>query len=305
MAGTTPQPPSLDEPPPSLRKPSQAYVDSYIARRGDARTPGAVTPASDALGGGARPGRHAPRIFYKLETSCPAHYYPKLHASSSSIRTMRVLLLVLCVVQLVIAFAILYATAVTGYLHDPFHEVFTEGVASLCAFAACAGFVGVCASSRPMLLFLYINQLWSLSNVSTFAVIYLTTDEQSATACHLFATGELSRQQLEDRGLDCAAAAAAGRLLGAGLLFLIVELWSLCFLCKIYSEMLMDAENDEADAALVDFVWKRRGETWAKLEKFEDVVQRQFEELRMSLVAHAHHAQKLTDNSTPQPASPR
>ena len=109
---------------------------------------------------------------------------------------MRVLLLVLCVVQLVIAFAILYATAVTGYLHDPFHEVFTEGVASLCAFAACAGFVGVCASSRPMLLFLYINQLWSLSNVSTFAVIYLTTDEQSATACHLFATGELSRQQV-------------------------------------------------------------------------------------------------------------
>ena len=42
---------------------------------------------------------------------------------------------------------------------------------------------------------------------------------------------------------------------------------------------------------MVDFIWRRRGDVWAKLEKFEDVVQRQFEELRMSLVAHARHAQ--------------
>jgi hypothetical protein len=185
-----------DTPPPSLCR------AGYIARRGDA-TPGPTTPGADALGG--RPAtRTAPRIFYKLERNCPEHYYPKLHTTSSSIRTMRVLLLVLCVVQLVVAFAILYAVAVPHFLHDPFHSLFAAGVAALCAFAACLGFVGVCASSRPMLLFLYINQLWSLSNVSTFAVIYITSDAQSDTACRLFATGELSRQQLVDRGLDCA-----------------------------------------------------------------------------------------------------
>lgn len=80
-------------------------------------------------------------------------------------------------------------------------------------------------------------------------------------------------------------------MLGGGLLLLIVQLWAVCFLSKIYSEMLQDQSNDASDDALVEFVWQRRGETWAKLEKFEDVVQRQFEELRMSLVAHAHHAQ--------------
>ena len=146
--------------------------------------------------GASRPSRNAPRIFYKLERNCPEHYYPKLHTTSSSIRTLRSALLVLCVVQLLVALSILYATAITQYLHDPFHERFTEGVAALCAFAACAGFVGVCVSSRPMLLLLYINQLWSLSNVSTFAVIYLTTADQSATACTLFRRGELTVKQV-------------------------------------------------------------------------------------------------------------
>lgn len=55
--------------------------------------------------------------------------------------------------------------------------------------------------------------------------------------------------------------------------------------------MLQDRANDEMDQQLINFVWQRRGEAWAKLEKFEDAVERQFEELRMSLVAHAHHAQ--------------
>ena len=49
--------------------------------------------------------------------------------------------------------------------------------------------------------------------------------------------------------------------------------------------------HDEDDRQLVDFIWDRRRETWLHLRRFEDVVQRQFEELRMSLVAHAHHAQ--------------
>ena len=73
-------------------------------------------------------------------------------------------------------------------------------------------------------------------------------------------------------------------------------------------EMLKDMQNDQHDAELVNFVWQRRGETWAKLEKFEDVVQRQFEELRMSLVAHAHHAQAASTAPQAQrcgSASPR
>ena len=90
--------------------------------------------------------RRTAKIFYELEKECPKHYYPKLHTTSSSIRTLRVLLLVLCVVQLVVAFAILYAVAVTHFLHDPFHSLFAAGVAALCAFAACLGFIGVCAA---------------------------------------------------------------------------------------------------------------------------------------------------------------
>ena len=50
----------------------------------------------------------------------------------------------------------------------------------------------------------------------------------------------------------------------AGLFFMIVELWSVCFLSKTYAEMLQDHANDESDAALVDFVWQRRGETCAR-----------------------------------------
>ena len=98
---------------------------------------------------------------------------------------------------------------------------------------------------------------------------------------------------------------ATGRLLGFGLLFLILMLWGVCFLSKLYSEMLQDRANDAQDAALVDFVWQRRGETWAKLEKFEDVVQRQFEELRMSLVAHAHNAARGPAACGGKPPTPR
>ena len=58
---------------PMLRKPSQVYVDHYIARRGEPPSPrtAAVTPR----GGQAR---RAARIFYQLDEACPAHYYPKL-----------------------------------------------------------------------------------------------------------------------------------------------------------------------------------------------------------------------------------
>ena len=218
------------------------------------------------------------------------HYYPPRNSSTKSLPAVRAALLLLCAVQLLVALAILYMTVYTHYLHDPFNEFFTEAVASLCALASCAGLVGVCASSRPMLLLLYINQLWGLSNLSTYAVLQLTSEEQGATACRLFRAGEVTKQQLDDAGLDCDSLERTARVSALGLLLLAALLWSVCFLSKIYSEGLQDRENDETDIAIVNFVWQRRGETWAKLEKFEEVVQRQFEELRMSLVAHAHHS---------------
>ena len=45
------------------------------------------------------------------------------------------------------------------------------GANGLAAFAAVCGFLGVFIKSRPALLFFYINQLWSLSNVCTFFVM--------------------------------------------------------------------------------------------------------------------------------------
>ena len=92
------------------------------------------------------------------------------------------------------------------------------------------------------------------------------------------------------------------------LVALLTQLWVSCFLARTYSELLQDAANDADDKALVNFVWERRRETWvqarappprhhcgarivrerprarAQLRRFEDVVQRQFEELRSSLV---------------------
>ena len=93
---------------------------------------------------------------------------------------------------------------------------------------------------------------------------------------------------------------------------LLAQLWFSCFMAKMYSEKIQDRENDASDKvcagvggwngwspdkseilripsvphlqALVDFVWHRRRELWVQLERFEDVVQRQFEELRVSLV---------------------
>ena len=67
------------------------------------------------------------------------------------------------------------------------------------------------------------------------------------------------------------------------MIVLMSELWVSCFLAKTYSEYIQDEANDEDDRQLVDFIWDRRRETWLHLRRFEDVVQRQFEELRASL----------------------
>ena len=88
--------------------------------------------------------------------------------------------MLLCALQLVLAACVLYLTVKNRDLHDQFNELFAEAVASLCGFAACAGLVGVVAASRPMLLLLYINQLWALSCLSTLGVLQMTSSQQGA-----------------------------------------------------------------------------------------------------------------------------
>ena len=106
---------------------------------------------------------------------------------------------------MVFSLAILYLTYALKLQHDALNETFTYVFASLCAFAALCGLVGTCFNSRAMLLFFYINQLWGLSNVGTFFVMDLETNEQSYTACRLYEAGELTLQQLQDSNLDCEA----------------------------------------------------------------------------------------------------
>lgn len=291
---------------PTLKKPSQQYVDAYIARRGYYEAAACSTPPLSVppLGGAdaAVRGRHAPRIFYALDKECPPVYYSQLRqANPAVIRVLRLLLLLLCSTQAALSLALLYAASTTRVLHDSFSETFTEAVLSLCAFAALAGLVGVCARSRPMLLFFYINQLWSLANVTTFTLANLGDDAQVDVACRLYAKGELSLGQVRDRGLDCDGQARLHAYLNWSLALLVGHLLVGCFFSKVYSNNLQDVEADEVNRGIVNFVWQRRGEIWSKLEKFEDIVQRQFEELRLSLVAHAHHAQSSARGHMPTP----
>ncbi|KAL3922925.1 MAG: hypothetical protein SGPRY_004384, partial [Prymnesium sp.] len=186
---------------PEVRKPSQAYVESYIARRGE-QSAGTVVLAPPPTSHRGR----VKRIFYRLEETCPPHYYPKLHeVDPKTMRLYRRLLLVLCFLQVTIAVAMMYLTFALGLQHDALNELFTYGFATLCAFAGGCGLVGTWFNSRAMLLFFYINQLWGLSNVGTFFVMDLISNEHSFTACRLYHNGELTHEQLEDSNLDCEA----------------------------------------------------------------------------------------------------
>ncbi|KAL1500403.1 hypothetical protein AB1Y20_013060 [Prymnesium parvum] len=279
------------EQPPDVRKPSQSYVDNYIAHRGNPVTTSPTAPASSTT-----PRGRMKRNFYQLEETCPGHYYPKLHeVDPGTMLLMRRLLLVLCFLQVTFSLSILYLTYALKFQHDALNELFTYGFASLCAFAGIFGLVGTCFNSRSMLLFFYINQLWGLSNVGTFFVMDLVSNEQSFTACRLYHHGELTRQQLDDSNLDCDEFERSSYWMIVSLSTLLAQLWFSCFLSKLYSEKIQDRANDASDKALIDFVWHRRREMWVQLERFEDVVQRQFEELRVSLV-HRH-----SQGGRPQP----
>ena len=143
---------------PPLQKPSQQYVDNYIARSGTTPAPrtAALTPRQG-------PARKAARIFYPLEDKCPAHYYPDLHLVNDvwMLRTRRALQL-MCTMQVVMSVVLLLYS---GSLHNPIDKTFTVATNVLGIVSAVLGFVGVLLNYRTLLLFLYINELFGLSNV--------------------------------------------------------------------------------------------------------------------------------------------
>jgi len=170
-------------------------------------------------------------------------------------------------------------------LHDHVYELFTVGANALSALAALSGFLGVALESRGALLFFYINQLWSLSNVCTFFVMSMEAYEQQLTACRMLALGDMSADEAQSRELGCDGIEARHRMLLGVMGALLAQLWISCFLARTFSEMVQDMQSDDDDRQLVRFIWERRRETWQQLRRFEDVVQRQFEELRASLVS--------------------
>ena len=150
--------PEDDDSFPPLRKPSQLYVDNYIARSGTTPAPrtAALTPRQG-------PARKAARIFYPLEDKCPAHYYPDLHLVNDvwMTRTRRALQ-VMCTMQVVMSVVLLLYS---GSLHNEIDKTFTFATNLLGIVSAVLGFVGVLLNQRTLLLFLYINELFGLSNV--------------------------------------------------------------------------------------------------------------------------------------------
>jgi len=279
---------------PPLRKPSQMYVDNYIARSGATPAPrtAALTPRSG-------PARKAARIFYPLEEKCPAHYYPDLHLVNSGWMLLtRRTLLVICVTQLISCVIIL---AYAGNLHNETDRHFTSVANLIGSLAAVLGFLGVLINNRSLLLFFYINQLFGLSNVCTIFLMQLDENSSAHAACGMLYRGDLTQAQADQQHLDCAAVESYHGMLVSLMVLLLMQLWVSCLLAKTYMEMVQDLLNDNDDRALVDFIWERRRETWVQLRRFEDVVQRQFEELRSSLVGR--HGSKRDVQQTPASGS--
>jgi len=288
--------PEDDDSFPPLRKPSQLYVDNYIARSGTTPAPrtAALTPRQG-------PARKAARIFYPLEDKCPAHYYPDLHLVNDvwMLRTRRALQL-MCTMQVVMSVVLLLYSST---LHNPIDKTFTFATNLLGIVSAVLGFVGVLLNYRTLLLFLYINELFGLSNVCTVFLMRLDDNSSSMTSCGMLDNGELSQAQVEQMGLDCDEVRSTQKAVVYMMVLLLGQLWFTCVLSKTYMEMVQDHLNDSDDHSLIDFIWERRRETWIQLRRFEDVVQRQFEELRSSLVNRHGSKRDLSANMQPTPSS--
>jgi len=288
--------PEDDESLPPLRKPSQMYVDNYIARSGATPAPrtAALTPRSG-------PARKAARIFYPLEEKCPAHYYPDLHLVSSGFMLMtRRTLLVMCVLQLVASIVILVGS---GNLHNGVDRTFTQAANLVSIVASVLGFAGVLVNNRSLLLFFYINQLFGLSNVCTIFLMQLDENSSGIAACKMLRRGDITEDQARVQNLDCDSVEGYQNVLLLVMLFLLMQLWASCLLAKTYMEMVQDLLNDNDDHALVDFIWERRRETWVQLRRFEDVVQRQFE-VRRTPPARRSPSGTLRDDDDTTAAQP-
>ena len=161
--------------------------------------------------------------------------------------------------------------------------------------------MGVLVNNRSLLLFFYINQLFGLSNVCTIFLMQLDENSSAHAACMMVSRGEITQAQVEQQHLDCAAVEDFQGTVVTMMVLLLGQLWVSCLLAKTYMEMVQDLLNDNDDRALIDFIWERRRETWVQLRRFEDVVQRQFEELRSSLVNR--HAAKRVEQPTPASAA--
>lgn len=228
-------------------------------------------------------GRQAPSIFSHALIDADVKWAPTRFAAT---RLATVVLLVLCSTQAAVSLSLLYAVSTARIFHDAYVTAFAAVVLILCMLTACAGFGGACLKSRPLLLLFYINQLWSMCVVSTFLVITLADDSEADVACRLYAQGELSLQQIFDHGLDCAGRPRSRQYLRWALALLISHMLGGCFLCKMHSmHKFQDGEADLVRRGIVRFIGQHHHETYTKLSQFESTIQRQFEELRLSL----HH----------------
>lgn len=274
-----------------FRKPPQSYIDSYVAAQGGSSLP---TPLSGGLSPRSaltpRPGlapRKGHRIFYELQDECPAEHAPDLNVvPEGQMLLLRSMLQFFCISQIAMCILVLTVARSGSRWHDHVSILFTHWANLLCVFAALCGLMGVCRKHRGLLLFFYINQLWSLSNVVSFFVMYMQSTAKSSSACTLMRRGDISARQAEEMQLDCGDGDMRKEVVV--MVVLLLQLWISCFLAKMYSEKLQDSENDDKDKALIKFIWDRRVETWKQLRRFEDSVQRQFEELRGCLLSRSH-----------------
>ena len=103
---------------PSVRKPSQYYVDGYLARQGTSGAP-PQTPLPPSAASPRSTQRRTAKIFYELEKECPKHYYPKLHVVDPQVmKCIRYALLVLCVVQTLAAVTATHPTTPQSHEHE-------------------------------------------------------------------------------------------------------------------------------------------------------------------------------------------
>lgn len=278
---------------PPLRKPSQAYVDNMLRSSTNLN----AAPRTAALTPRQGPARKAARIFYPLEDKCPAHYYPDLHLVNSvwMLRTRRALFLMIIMQVVISTTLLLYANT----LHNEVDQLFTFLTNLLSDIAAVLGFIGVLLDNRSLLLFFYINELFALSNVCTIFLMRLDANAESMNACGMLQRQEISEAQAAAMNLNCDEVYRDAQMVVVMMTVLLGQCWFSCLLSKTYMEMVQDQLNDNDDHALIDFIWERRRETWIQLRRFEDVVQRQFEELRSSLVNR--HGSKRDLGPTPQP----